>query len=386
MKPFKPLDGILVVSVEQAVSAPYASCRLADAGARVIKIERDTGDFARQYDEVVNGLATYFVWMNRGKESIRLDIKSPEDQQLFLSMTDRADVFIQNLAPGALRKLDLHSERLRERNPRLITVDISGYGEQGDYSRMKAYDNLVQCESGLIDVTGDGDMRAKVGISIADISSGTHAYSAVLEALMQRDRTGEGVGIKISMFDCMADWMMVPYLHQVYGGKAPSRTGVHHAAISPYGPFRTREGKEVVIGIQNEREWVRFCEVVLDGAIDAADERYTRNSLRVENRDALNAEIQQVVAGFSHDDTLHRLEKASIAYARLNTLQDFAEHPQLRLVEVDSEAGPVKMADRPARFAGFSSQFGSIPALGEQEQALRVEFGSDVVAGEGDAI
>jgi itaconate CoA-transferase len=376
MKSFKPLEGVLVVSIEQAVSAPYASCRLADAGARVIKIERDSGDFARQYDEVVNGLATYFVWINRGKESIRLDIKSPSDQQIFLNMIDTADVFIQNLIPGALQKLGLHSERLRERNPRLITVDISGYGEDGDYSRMKAYDNLVQCESGLIDVTGDGDMRAKVGISIADISSGTHAYSAVLEALMERERTGFGVGIKISMFDCMADWMMVPYLHQVYGGKAPSRTGVHHAAISPYGPFRTSEGKEVVIGIQNEREWVRFCQMVMNGAIDAADERYTRNSLRVANRDALNAEIQEIVARLSHAETIRRLNQASIAYARLNTVQDFADHPQLRLVEIDSEAGPVKIADRPARFVGYTTEFGTIPSLGEQQESLRREFGS----------
>lgn len=374
MKEFRPLDGILVVSVEQAVSAPYASCRLADAGARVIKIERDTGDFARQYDEAVLGLATYFVWINRGKESIRLDIKSEDDQQIFLSMIDKADVFIQNLAPGALQKIGLDSESLRKRNPRLITVDISGYGEEGEYSTMKAYDNLVQCESGLVDVTGDGDVRAKVGISIADISAGTHAYSAVLEAILRRNQTGKGVGIKISMFDCMADWMMVPYLHQKYANKPPSRTGIHHAAISPYGPFKTSEGKEVVIAIQNEREWVRLCEVVLDGAISPTDERFTRNSLRVEHRDVLNSTIQQVFSQLNHQTAIDRLEKGSIAYARLNTLADFANHPQLRLTEVDSEAGTLHIADRPARFEGYKSSFGRIPELGEHESQLRKEF------------
>lgn len=376
MNVFRPLQDITVVSIEQAVSAPYATCRLADAGARVIKVERDTGDFARQYDEAVNGLATYFVWINRGKESIRLDIKDDADRSLFLSMIDQADVFVQNLAPGALRKIGLHSAALRERNARLITVDITGYGQEGDYSRMKAYDNLVQCESGLVDVTGDGEMRSKVGISIADISAGVHAYTAVLEALHERNRTGKGVGISISMFDCMADWMMVPYLHQAYAGKAPSRTGVHHAAISPYGPFRTRENKQIVLAIQNEREWKRFCSVVLQDAVRADDERYIRNSARVTNRDALNATIQEVFSELDHEEAIARLEEGSIAYARLNTVEDFARHPQLRLKNVDSEAGPIALADRPARFSGYESAFGRIPALGEHEDALRKEFAS----------
>ncbi|MCH8524357.1 MAG: CoA transferase [Balneolales bacterium] len=374
MKVFRPLEGLTVVSIEQAVSAPYASCRLADAGARVIKIERDTGDFARQYDEAVNGLATYFVWINRGKESIRLNIKDDADRTIFLNMIDRADVFIQNLAPGALEKIGLHSAALRDRNNQLITVDISGYGEEGDYSKMKAYDNLVQCESGLVDVTGDGEMRSKVGISIADISAGVHAYSAVLEALHERNRTGKGVGIKISMFDCMADWMMVPYLHQEYAGKAPSRTGVHHAAISPYGPFHTRENKQVVIAIQNEREWVRFCETVMKGAIRSDDARYIRNSARVANRDELNATIQQVLQELSHEEVITRLEQGSIAFARLNTVADFARHPQLRIKPVDSEAGPVRIVDRPAKFVGYTTSFERIPDLGEHEEALKKEF------------
>jgi itaconate CoA-transferase len=374
MKDFKPLDGVLVVSIEQAVSAPYASCRLADAGARVIKIERETGDFARQYDEVVEGQATYFVWLNRGKESVRLDIKTAEDRAILDNILSSADVFIQNLSPGALVRIGLDSGTLRNQYPRLITVDISGYGEEGDYSTMKAYDNLVQCETGLIDVTGDGEVRAKVGISIADISAGTHAYSAVLEALIQRARTGEGVSIKISMFDCMADWMMVPWLHQSYGGRAPSRTGVHHAAISPYGPFRTRDQREVVIAIQNEREWGRFCEVVLGGGIANDDPRFTRNSLRVANRDELNARIQQILGELSHEEVLSRLETGSIAYARLNTMAEFARHPQLRLVEIPSEAGPIRMADRPARFVGHEIRFGPIPSLGEHDESIRKEF------------
>lgn len=374
---FQPLQNIIVVSIEQAVSAPFASCRLADAGARVIKVEREgTGDFARQYDEVVQGQSTYFVWLNRGKESVRIDIKSEDGRKLFLNMIAKADVFIQNLAPGALKKLDLHSEKLRENNPDLITCDISGYGEEGEFSEMKAYDNLVQAESGLIDVTGDGNMRAKVGISIADISTGMHAYAAILEALIQRDKTGNGTAIKVSMFDSMADWMMVPFLHQKYGGKRPPRSGVYHAAIAPYGPFKTRSGREIMIGIQNEREWERFCIDVLEGDIKPDDERFSRNSLRVKNVEELNRLIQKKFERLDYDDALSRLKDAKIAYSNLNTLAQFAEHPQLRLTGVDSEAGPVKMADRPAQFAGYKSGFKKIPALGEHDEKIKKEFGS----------
>lgn len=376
MKVFKPLDGILVVSIEQAVSAPYATCRLCDAGARVIKIERDTGDFARQYDEAVLGLATYFVWLNRGKESICLDIKSDAGQEFFLNMIDRADVFVQNLSPGALKKIGLNSERLRHRNPRLITVDISGYGEEGSYAAMKAYDNLVQAESGLLDVTGEGDVRAKVGISIADISTGVHAYAAVLEAILEREKTGLGVSIQISMFDCMADWMMVPYLHQVYSGRTPARTGISHAAIQPYGPFYSASGKEVMIAIQNEREWQRFCEIVLDNALDPLDPRFSRNSLRVENRKDLILFIQEALGVLSDSELMSRLESASIAWSRLNTVKEFSEHSQLRLTEVKSENGTIKLADRPAKFSGYTTEFGPIPRLSEHEEKLKAEFGT----------
>ncbi len=374
-KEFHPLKNITVVSIEQAVSAPFASCRLADAGARVIKVEREgTGDFARQYDEVVKGQSTYFTWLNRGKESVQINIKSDEGHRLFLNLIAKADVFIQNLAPGALNKLGLHSEQLREDHPELITCDISGYGEKGDYAKMKAYDNLVQAESGFLDITGDGDVRAKAGISIADISTGMHAYSAILEAIIQRNKTGKGMAIKISMFDCMADWMMVPWLHQKYGGKAPARTGVHHAAISPYGPFRTKSGREIMIGIQNEREWARFCNGVLKGAINPNEERFSRNSLRVKNRDVLNRKIQQIFERMQYTDVLNTLKEEKIAFANLNSMKEFEKHPQLRLVQIESEAGPIEMADRPAIFSGYRTPFGSIPALGEHDEPIKKEF------------
>ncbi len=374
-KEFHPLKNITVVSIEQAVSAPFASCRLADAGARVIKVEREgTGDFARQYDEVVKGQSTYFTWLNRGKESVRINIKSDDGRRLFLNLIAKADVFIQNLAPGALKKIGLHSEILRKDHPKLITCDISGYGEEGDYAKMKAYDNLVQAESGFLDVTGDGDVRAKAGISIADISTGMHACAAILEAIIQRNESGEGTAIKISMFDCMADWMMVPWLHQKYGGKAPARTGVHHAAIAPYGPFRTKSGREIMIGIQNEREWSRFCTGVLKRAIKPDDERFSRNSLRVKNRELLNRKIQQVFERMEYTDVLNTLKEEKIAYANLNSMKDFENHPQLRLVQVETEAGPVKMADRPAIFSGYRTPFGSIPALGEHDESIKKEF------------
>jgi itaconate CoA-transferase len=377
MNTFKPLEGVLIVSIEQALSAPLATCRLCDAGARVIKIEREGGDFARHYDESVKGLSTYFVWANRGKESVVLDIKSPEGRQLFLNMIDKADVFVQNLIPGALKKLGLDSASLHERNPRLITVDISGYGEDGDYASMKAYDNLVQAESGLLDVTGDGEVRAKVGISVADISAGMHAYAAVLEALIQRDKTGIGAQISVSMFDCMADWMMVPYLHQVYGKVTPKRTGLHHAAIAPYGPFKTQTGV-LMIGIQNEREWDRFCTVVLNGQILSTNKTYDSNPKRVKNSGELNKIIQSVFSEMTLDEAIRRLKEASIAFAQLNTLEDFSKHSQLRLTRVESEAGDLSIADKPARIKGVEQQFGRIPSVGEHQQKILDEFGTTI--------
>ncbi|MCC5913323.1 MAG: CoA transferase [Balneolaceae bacterium] len=378
MKRYEPLKGITVVAIEQALSAPLASCRLADAGARVIKVERESGDFARDYDEVVKGQSTYFVWANRGKESVRINIKSEDGQKLLCKLISRADVFIQNLAPGSLRKLDLHSEKLRETFPSLITCDISGYGEDGEHASMKAYDNLVQAETGLIDVTGDGEIRAKTGISIADISTGIQAYAAILEAVINRKETGEGVAIKLSMFDSMADWMMVPWLHQKYGGSAPPRTGVHHAAIAPYGPFKTSDGREVMIGIQNEREWRDFCNKVMGGEISDEDERFSSNSLRVENSNILKQLIRNRFERFTHTELLTLLKDARIAYANLNTMEQFANHPRLRLVPVETEAGEVLIADLPARVEGFKRVFRPVPALGEHDQMIRKEFENEL--------
>jgi crotonobetainyl-CoA:carnitine CoA-transferase CaiB-like acyl-CoA transferase len=371
---FQPLKGVTVVSVEQALSAPLASCRLADAGARVIKVERESGDFARDYDTSVKGESTYFAWVNRGKESVRINLKSEDGKTLFSNLVEKADVVIQNLKPGAMKKLGFASESLREKYPKLITCDISGYGEEGEYAEMKAYDNLVQAESGLIDVTGDGEMRAKVGISIADISTGMHAYSAILEALMQRDQTGEGVSIKLSMFDSMADWMMVPWFHQQYAGRKPRRKGAYHAEIAPYGPFKTADNRDVMIGIQNEREWKRFCDGVLNSAIDYSDHRFKNNSARVENVSILNELIQNHIGKHSHRKVIQLLKKHQIAFANLNTLEQFAEHPQLRLTEVEMNGEMIKMADRPARFMGFETGFGGIPALGEHDEKIKKEF------------
>jgi crotonobetainyl-CoA:carnitine CoA-transferase CaiB-like acyl-CoA transferase len=371
---FQPLKGVTVVSVEQALSAPLASCRLADAGARVIKVERESGDFARDYDTSVKGESTYFAWVNRGKESVRINLKSEDGKTLFSNLVKKADVVIQNLKPGAMKKLGFASESLREKYPKLITCDISGYGEEGEYAEMKAYDNLVQAESGLIDVTGDGEMRAKVGISIADISTGMHAYSAILEALIQRGQTGEGVSIKLSMFDSMADWMMVPWFHQQYAGRKPRRKGTYHAEIAPYGPFKTADNREVMIGIQNEREWKRFCDGVLNSAIDYSDHRFKNNSARVENVSILNELIQNQIGKHSHGKVIQLLKKHQIAFANLNTLEQFAEHPQLRLTEVEMNGEMIKMAERPARFMGFETGFGGIPALGEHDEKIKKEF------------
>lgn len=371
---FEPLRGITVVSIEQALSAPLASCRLADAGARVIKVERGTGDFARNYDEVVNGQSTYFVWANRGKESVRINIKTEEGAELLRKMVAKADVFIQNLLPGSLQKLKLDSETFRKKHPKLITCDISGYGEADEYASMKAYDNLVQAESGLIDVTGDEEMRAKVGISIADISTGMHAYAAILEAIIQRGRTGKGVAIKLSMFDSMADWMMVPWLHQKYGGAAPPRVGVHHAAIAPYGPFHTSDGFDVMIGIQNDREWKRFCHDVMDDQIDPEDDRFRTNSARVNHMKELKRLIASQFERQTRNVVLGKLKQAGIAHANLNTMAQFAEHPQLRLTQVQSENGTVQMADRPAKFEGYQSEFGDVPSLGQHDKSIRKEF------------
>ena len=370
-----PLDGILVVSLEQAVAAPLATCRLADAGARVIKVERAEGDFARGYDHVAEGQSSYFVWLNRGKQSVVMDIKQAEDAALLERLVASADVFVQNLAPGAAARAGFGSQDLRARHPRLITCDISGYGEDGPYARMKAYDLLIQCETGLASVTGTPDGPGRVGVSAADIASGMTAHAAILEALIERGRTGAGKGVAVSMFDALADWMTVPLLHHDYGGRAPPRVGISHASIAPYGAFRTADSKTVVFGIQNEREWRTFCREVLGSEAMADDPRFSSNDQRVQHRIQLDATIANIFGGLTKNAVIVRLKGAGIAYGALNSVKDFSSHPQLRRTEVETPGGPVRMPAAPARWAAQPDLApGPSPALGQHTDAIRAEF------------
>jgi len=367
------LKGLLVITVEQAVAAPYCSSRLADAGARVIKIERPEGDFARGYDRVARGESAYFVWLNRGKESIALDIKDDADRALLARMVGGADVFIQNLAPGAAGRLGFASDALRDRHPALITCDISGYGENGPYAEMKAYDLLVQAESGLASVTGRPEGPGRVGVSVCDVGAGMYAQSAILEALIERGRTHRGKGIQVSLFDSMADWMTVPLLHQVYGGKAPERVGLAHPSIAPYGSYGTADG-EVVLSIQNQREWRNFCAEVLEQPGLAKDARFHDNTARVANRAALDTEIDAVFARLILAALIERLHRGGIAYGAVNTVADLAHHPQLRRLTAKSPSGAVELVAPPARFAGETPDARPIPALDQHGAAIRAEF------------
>ncbi|MDP6884515.1 MAG: CaiB/BaiF CoA-transferase family protein [Rhodospirillales bacterium] len=367
------LKGLLVIAVEQAVAAPYCSSRLADAGARVIKVERPEGDFARGYDRVVGGESAYFVWLNRGKESIALNLKDSADRDLLARMVGKADVFIQNLAPGATGRLGFASEALRDRHRALITCDISGYGEDGPYAEMKAYDLLVQAESGLASVTGRPEGPGRVGVSVCDVGAGMYAQAAILEALIERGRTGLGKGIQVSLFDAMADWMTVPLLHQVYGGQAPARVGLAHPSIAPYGAYGAKDG-EVVLSIQNQREWRNFCAEVLEQPGLADDERFHDNPARVANRPALGAEIDAVFGALSRAQLIERLRRGAIAYGAVNTVADLAQHPQLRRLAADSPGGPVELVAPAARFADEGAEVRPVPALDEHGAAIRVEF------------
>ena len=368
------LDGLLVVSLEQAVAAPLCTCRLADAGARVIKVERAEGDFARGYDHVVHGESAYFVWLNRGKQSAVLDLKDAADAALVARMVARADVFVQNLAPGAAGRAGFGAEALRARHPRLIACDISGYGEEGPYRDMKAYDLLIQCETGLVSVTGSPDAPGRVGVSIADIASGLTAHAAILQALYERERTGLGKSLSVSMFDSVADWMAVPLLHHDYGGRAPLRVGLSHPSIAPYGAFSTSDGKQVVFGIQNEREWRSFCALVLGDEALASDPRFSSNDFRVANRVRLDAIVIGVFRGLTRSAVVGRLRSAGVAFGAVNSVRDFSAHPQLRRVEVGSPSGPVRMPSAPARAAGEAFAPGPSPALGQHTVELRAEF------------
>ena len=370
----RPLEGLLVVAMDQAVAAPYCASRLADAGARVIKVERPEGDFARGYDAVANGLSSYFVWLNRGKESICLDIKKPEDKALLERLISKADVFIQNLAPGALKRAGLGSAELRERNPRLITVDISGYGEEGDYASMKAYDLLVQAESGLAYITGRAEGPGRVGVSACDIACGMHAYAAVLEALLSRAITGKGKGISVSLFDGMADWMTVPLLQYEGTGKNPPRIGLAHPSICPYGAFQTKDGHDVLIAIQNEREWASFCAHFLDEPDLPQKPGFTVNNDRVAHRPMVDAHIQAMFATLTREECAAKLRKANTAYGFVNDCGGLQKHPVLKRVPVQTEKGPVPIALPAARLSDGIRPFGPVPSLGQHSAAIRAEF------------
>ena len=369
-----PLADVLVVALEQAVAAPLCTARLAEAGARVIKIERAEGDFARGYDHVVHGESAYFVWLNRGKESLVLDIKQADDAALLHRLIARADVFVQNLAPGATTRAGFGSPALRERHPRLITVDISGYGEDGPAAAMKAYDFLIQCETGLASITGGAAEAGRVGVSVADIACGMNAHAAVLQALYVRQGSGQGAAIAVSLFDSIADWMTVPLLHHDYGGRAPGRAGLHHATIAPYGAYRCGDGRHVVIAIQNEREWRRFCAVALGSESVADDPRFADNIARCANRAALDATIEAAFGTIDAGAVIGRLTQAGTAYASLNAVADLSSHPQLRRIKASTPSGPVVLPASPVRWARDDLRLPVIPSVGADSAAIRTEF------------
>jgi itaconate CoA-transferase len=369
-----PLDGILVVSLEQAVAAPLCARNLADAGARVIKIERPEGDFAREYDHLVHGECSYFVWLNRGKESLVLDLNEPEDKQLLEAMLAKADVFIQNLKPGSVAKLGFAIERLRREYPRLIVCSVSGYGDEGPYAQRKAYDMLIQAEAGLASVTGGPEAPARVGVSVCDIAAGLNAYEAVLEALIRRGRTGEGAAISVSMFDGMAEWMATPLL-QHEGGSTPKRIGLAHTSIAPYGVFKSRDGADILISIQSDREWRVLAEKVMDDKALAADPNFANNSERVKRRAETDSRIAKAFGALDADALVERLAAADIAFGRVNGTAELATHPHLRRITIGSPSGPISYPAPAALWAGEQRQYGPVPAIGEHSAKIRAEFG-----------
>lgn len=374
-----PLDGITVVSLEQAVAAPFATRHLADLGARVIKIERPgVGDFARGYDRTVHGEASYFVWLNRGKESIELDLKDPVDRGLVDDIVDQADIVVQNLVPGAVERLGLDAATLRSRRPELIHCSISGYGPDGPYRAKKAYDLLVQCETGLLETTGTADSPAKVGISVADIATGMYAYSGILTALYERERTGVGSAIEVAMIDALGEWMMQPTYFSVYGQEPPRRTGARHASIAPYGPYRAGDGSSVFLSVQNDREWATLCAVVLGRPELAEDPRFAHNTERVAHDDDITAIIEGAFSSHTADGTVDLLDTAGIACARLRTPAEFAAHPQLRARDrwrtVDSPGGQIRALLPPVTVPGREPRMGAVPGLGQHNAAIRAEF------------
>ena len=366
------LDGILVLSLEQAVAAPYCTSRLADAGARVVKLERPEGDFARGYDAVAKGQASYFVWLNRGKQSLVADIKNAGDAALLHRILAKADVFVQNLMPGAAARAGFGTQDLRKKYPKLIVVDISGYGDEGPYAAMKSYDMLVQAETGLASITGGPDAPGRVGVSVCDIAAGMYAHQAILEALIARGRTGEGRSIKVSLFDGMADWMAVPLLHHDYGGKAPGRVGLAHPSVAPYSAFVSSDAIPIVISVQNDREWGDFCAHVLE---ETGRPEFATNVLRVKNRAALDAHIAAAFGKHPRETLVARLRKGKIAFGELNDVARFSKHPQLRRVEIDTPNGKVAIPAPPPVIDGVRAPaLGRVPAVGEHDAAIRAEF------------
>ncbi len=375
-----PLDGITVVALEHAVAAPFATRQLADLGARVIKVERPkVGDFARSYDETVLGMSSHFVWLNRSKESMTLDLKHPDSRVIMNRLIAKADVFVQNLAPGAAARLGLGTEELTLKDPRLIVCNISGYGSSGPYRDKKAYDLLTQCEAGLVSITGTQESLAKSGISIADIGAGMYAYSGILSALYLRERTGKGTSFEVSMFEALGEWMGYPLYYTHFGGTPPQRTGASHATIYPYGPFDTGDGKSVVLGLQNEREWVLFCRQVLRLPELADDPRFNNNTRRVVHRPELAEIIHRVFRGLTAEELLERLDQAQIASARINSVEDVWRHPQFaarnRWKTVDTPEGPIPALSPPCTFTAFEARMGPIPALGAHTDLVLQDIG-----------
>jgi itaconate CoA-transferase len=375
-----PLDGIVVIAMEQAIAAPFATRQLADLGARVIKIERPkVGDFARHYDEAIRGLATSFVWLNRSKESLTLDLKHPRAQEIMLRLIERADVFVQNLAPGAAGRLGFSFHTLQRVFPRLIVCDVSGYGDGGPYRDKKAYDLLIQAEAGLISITGSPETPAKTAISIADIAAGMYAYSGILAALLQRQKTGQGSRVEVSMFEALCEWMTYPLYYAEFGSLPYMRSGANHAVIYPYGPFRTGDGKTVIIGVQNEREWKLFCERILKQPDLIRDDRFSSNSRRVANRDVLAAIIEKASQLFSINDLVTLLDEVGIANSQMNDLDTVWNHPQLRSRKrwrnIESPVGQIPVLLPPSMPDSAEPRLGEVPALGANTDVVLADIG-----------
>ena len=370
----KDLEGIQVITLEQAVAAPYASGKLAQAGARVIKIEREEGDFARRYDSDVNGLSAYFVWLNHGKESVCLNIKDAEDLLILKNIISKSDIFIQNLMPGATNRLGISSKSLREKYPSLITCDISGYGQNGPYSKMKAYDLLIQAESGLANINGSSQEPGRVGVSVCDIAAGMTAFQAILQALIGRNKTGLGRGIEVSLFHSLADWMNVPYLQTVYGKRKVKRAGLHHATIAPYGVYKCKQDELILISIQNEREWSSLCSLVLEKADLIKNDNFSSNSNRVINRNMLDQIINDMFGSMLRKDIIKRLQDADIAYGQLSTIEDLNKHPQSNFISVQTSEGEISLLSPGAVINGEEVTFGKVPFLGEHTDKIKNEY------------